>query len=110
MIFNRFYKVNKFIQGNGLGLSICQVITDKLKGKITLSSAINKGSGFGIVLSHSQSDDNLQQEKTPNSPVTATTDEKGNQPVVLIAEDSVSNYIVLNNIFKKLCTVIWIVN
>ncbi len=109
MIFNRFYKVNEFVQGTGLGLSICQAIADKLKGKITLSSAINKGSRFGIVLSYSQPHDNLQQEKTPSYPVTVRTEEE-NQPVVLIAEDSVSNYMVVNNILKKFCTVIWVVN
>ena len=36
MIFSRFYKQDEFSQGAGLGLSICQVIVEKLRGKIEL--------------------------------------------------------------------------
>ena len=33
-----------------------------------------------------------------------------NLRIVLIAEDSVNNYMVLNNILKKFCTVVWAIN
>lgn len=51
MIFSRFYKQDEFSQGAGLGLSICQVIVEKLRGKIKLWSEPGKGSRFTVVLS-----------------------------------------------------------
>lgn len=50
MIFSRFYKQDEFSQGAGLGLSICQVIVEKLRGKIELWSESGKGSRFTVVL------------------------------------------------------------
>lgn len=50
MIFSRFYKQDEFSQGAGLGLSICQVIVEKLRGKIGLWSEPGKGSRFTVVL------------------------------------------------------------
>ncbi|MDD6209106.1 MAG: response regulator, partial [Bacteroidales bacterium] len=112
MIFDRFYKVDEFAQGTGLGLSICQVIVDKLKGRITLSSEKGKGSRFGIVLPlEKQTDDLPEQEELPAGHIIEeSSDQDGNLPVVLIAEDSVSNYMVLNNILKKHCHIIWTIN
>ena len=50
MIFSCFYKQDEFSQGAGLGLSICQVIVEKLRGKIELWSEPGKGSRFTVVL------------------------------------------------------------
>lgn len=50
MIFSRFYKRDEFAQGAGLGLSICQVIIEKLNGKIELQSELGKGSRFTVIL------------------------------------------------------------
>lgn len=50
MIFSRFYKQDEFSQGAGLELSICQVIVEKLRGKIELWSEPGKGSRFTVVL------------------------------------------------------------
>lgn len=49
-IFERFYKVDSFMQGAGLGLSICRTIAERLGGKITLSSRIGEGSRFTVKL------------------------------------------------------------
>lgn len=112
MIFNRFYKVDEFAQGTGLGLSVCHVVAEKLNGRLVLSSEENKGSRFGIVLSYAEKP--KEEEPKAESPVQTapeeTTPQAANLPVVLIAEDSVSNYMVLNNILKKFCTVIWAIN
>ncbi|MGN0257740.1 MAG: ATP-binding protein [Bacteroides sp.] len=48
LVFNRFYKKDEFKQGTGLGLSICRVIAEKLHGRITVQSELNKGSRFSL--------------------------------------------------------------
>lgn len=46
-IFERFYKVNDFVQGTGLGLSICKAFTDACHGDIgVISEGKGKGSTF----------------------------------------------------------------
>ena len=43
-VFERFVKLNDFVQGTGLGLSICQAIADRCGGKIGVTS---EGEGHG---------------------------------------------------------------
>jgi len=45
-IFERFYKVDSFTQGAGLGLSISQTIVSRLRGTITVTSELDKGTRF----------------------------------------------------------------
>lgn len=47
-IFERFYKGDNFVQGTGLGLAISHTIVEHLKGTITVTSEIGKGSHFTI--------------------------------------------------------------
>lgn len=47
-IFERFYKVDNFTQGAGLGLSICQTIVERLKGTISVTSEVGKGTCFVV--------------------------------------------------------------
>lgn len=49
-IFERFYKVDSFTQGAGLGLSICQTFVDRMEGKINVTSEEGKGTRFVVKL------------------------------------------------------------
>ena len=55
-IFNRFYRVDPSrseTKGYGLGLAICKSIVELHHGRITVSSALGKGSTFTVALPHS---------------------------------------------------------
>ena len=47
-VFERFYKVDEFIPGAGLGLSICRVMASSLGGNVTVESTLGEGSIFRV--------------------------------------------------------------
>lgn len=49
-IFDRFYRVDHFTKGNGLGLPICKEIIQRFQGSITLKSELGVGTTFFITL------------------------------------------------------------
>ena len=46
LIFERFEKLNDFVQGSGLGLSICQLIVKYMNGKLWVDSGYTRGARF----------------------------------------------------------------
>ena len=49
-IFSRFIKLDREMQGTGLGLTLSQTIIQNLGGNLELDSEINRGSTFSFVL------------------------------------------------------------
>ena len=45
-VFERFVKLNDYVQGTGLGLSICKAIAERCNGKIGVDSEVGQGSTF----------------------------------------------------------------
>ena len=49
-LFERFFKVDEFTQGSGLGLSICRSLASSLGGSVGVESEYGKGSTFWVEL------------------------------------------------------------
>ena len=49
-LFDRFIKVDEFVHGSGLGLSICRSMASSLGGSVGVESELGKGSTFWVEL------------------------------------------------------------
>jgi len=49
-IFDRFTKLDIFVQGTGLGLNICKTVADKLGGEVKLDTSYTNGARFVFVI------------------------------------------------------------
>lgn len=49
LIFERFEKVNEYVQGSGLGLSICKIIAARLNGSVFLDAGYTGGARFVFI-------------------------------------------------------------
>lgn len=50
LVFDRFYKADKYHQGTGLGLAISKAIVERLNGRLELKSEKGKGSRFSVFI------------------------------------------------------------
>lgn len=48
-IFERFEKLDDFVQGTGLGLSVCQIISEQLKGSLSVDVSYKGGARFVFI-------------------------------------------------------------
>lgn len=55
IVFERFYKLNNFTAGGGLGLSLCREIVNRMHGTITLSDGTDGGTCVTVILPIHQS-------------------------------------------------------
>lgn len=96
-IFNRFVKLNSFVQGTGLGLPICDMIVRNLGGRIWVESAENQGSLFQFTIPATIVSPYSQPAKTTFIPI----EKDGHHKTILVAEDVDSNYLLLQTLLEK---------
>lgn len=58
-IFGNFVKLNSFVQGTGLGLTICQAIVERMGGKIGAVSRLGQGSTFWFTLPYTANEEKV---------------------------------------------------
>lgn len=54
LIFNRFTKLDQYVQGSGLGLNICLTVASKLGGEVYLDTSYTDGARFVFVIDDKQ--------------------------------------------------------
>jgi signal transduction histidine kinase len=102
-IFSRFEQAEssttRRFGGTGLGLSICRELVKAMKGEITVSSAVGKGSTFVVTLPLERlSDNHIQPLPKPEGQMLFN----GPPLRVLVAEDHPVNQLVLKTLLAQL--------
>jgi CheY-like chemotaxis protein len=96
-IFERFSQIdsnmNRKYGGTGLGLAICKSIVELMGGKIWFDSEPGKGSTFYFSVPFIMNPEESKKRKLAESNINDTL-----VPIILVAEDDDSNYMLLSEI------------
>lgn len=99
-IFQRFEKVDPFIQGAGLGLSVCKAIAESSKGSIEVQSELGSGTVFNV---HIPCEVTFSKDRNDEEIIDEIPETMGNLSVtlkILYAEDNESNSMLVKHILS----------
>ena len=99
-IFQRFEKVDPFIQGAGLGLSVCKAIAESSKGSIDVQSELGSGTIFNV---HIPCEVTFSKDRNDEEIIDEIPETMGNLSVtlkILYAEDNESNSMLVKHILS----------
>lgn len=103
-VFQRFYKLNDFAQGTGLGMSICRAICENRGGQIGLESEYGKGSTFWAWLPVSDIEvlnDDINENIDLNSVEDVPIPPGNYQMDILISEDNDIHFLLLERLLSR---------
>lgn len=105
-VFQRFTKLNNFVQGTGLGLSISQSIIEKMEGRIGVESpGEGLGSTFWFTIPYlpvQVAEGKTAAEETAAVPAPQKeTIKRQEKLTLLVAEDNESNYLLFETILSN---------
>lgn len=107
-IFDRFVKLNSFVQGTGLGLAICRMIIEKIGGEISVVSCFGVGSAFRFTIPYNNEKKPSKLSGVPQEIGESIAVKRAQQvKTILIAEDVESNFFLLKNLLGKDYTLLW---
>ena len=100
--------------GYGLGLALCKIIVEKMKGRISVKSKVGEGSTFRFVLPFEGTIGGMNKNSriTTNSRTIRISTHSNMQeaPLILVAEDEDSNYELIKIVLQKRYRLIRAVN
>jgi signal transduction histidine kinase len=94
-VFDRFIKGDNFTQGTGLGLPICKSIIEKMGGTISVESVYGEGASFMFTIPVEYVISAFSRKSGPDSE---------SSPVILVAEDTDANYLLVENMIGQTFT------
>lgn len=100
-IFERFVKLDDYSQGTGLGLSICKMIVGKLGGEIGVESEQGRGSTFWFTLPLNNPSLAFPDEEEALMLADNIQEALPGQYTLLIAEDVLENYLLVQAVLKQ---------
>lgn len=100
-IFERFVKLDDYSQGTGLGLSICKMIVGKLGGEIGVESEQGRGSTFWFTLPLNNPSPAFPDEEEALMLADNIQEALPGQYTLLIAEDVLENYLLVQAVLKQ---------
>jgi signal transduction histidine kinase/PAS domain-containing protein len=100
-VFNRFVKLDSFSQGTGLGLSICRSLVERMGGEIGVESSEGEGSCFWFVLPYTADIQKVPENVTTGDDQVSNVISRNYKPLILVAEDIESNYLLIEALLRK---------